>query len=96
MFARALVEGNVFPRLEQWKSDLLYEISLIDHQKIPLSHSKVFALVQPLIEKKIFNREQLEVQWQKEPRFLLSGYLTWVKSALHPVIKSCWPPVEGR
>ena len=90
--AQFILNGDVFPELRQWVEHLISKSSLMTNAKLPITHSKVMSLVQPLMEHKIKSKADLLRVWEKQPKFLLRGYLSWLPPTFHADVTAMWPP----
>ena len=93
-FIRFILEGVVFGRLKKFSTSWTSKPSLMTSSKIPLTHSKIFPMIHPLISRKITTRKELTDVWDKEPSFMLASFLSWLPSSKQDELKACWPPIK--
>ncbi|XP_044738895.1 probable ATP-dependent RNA helicase kurz [Chrysoperla carnea] len=92
-FAKCILEGQVFKKLERFKKSLL---------NAPSTMVKTWANLQPrtnvllktLMSRKAGSREQLKAIWKTEPDFLLDAYQKWLPESAHNEIALIWPPLD--
>ncbi|ODN02093.1 putative ATP-dependent RNA helicase kurz [Orchesella cincta] len=92
LFAQFLLQGDVFPKLEKWRSHLL---------SLPITMTKPWARLQPrtqtlldaLTSKRICSKSDLLEVWKSDKNFLLKEYLEWFSAEHQIQISCCWPPI---
>ncbi|KAK3750958.1 hypothetical protein RRG08_009215 [Elysia crispata] len=91
-FARFLLEGEVFPNLEQFKSSLVLAPSTMVKSWAKLQ-PKTETFLKALLAKGINTRALLAASWKQEPSFLQREYLEWVRDSEHATVLAQWPPL---
>lgn len=94
LLAKCFLEGSLFPWMKPFADHMVCKPSLMTNNKMPLTHSKILSLVQPLLNKNIQNRADIERVWLTEPKFLLNAYLTWIPPTFHSTVAEKWPLKE--
>ncbi|XP_030748203.1 probable ATP-dependent RNA helicase kurz [Sitophilus oryzae] len=92
-FAKYLLEGKVFKKLEKYSKDLLSQPSIM---------VKTWARLQPrsellfkaLLAKNIARRSNLMKIWMEDRQYLLYEYLKWVPESAHQEVSLMWPPTD--
>ncbi|KAI3659643.1 hypothetical protein MP638_004378 [Amoeboaphelidium occidentale] len=87
-FGRFLLEGQIFKGFEKYKNELQPHSSVLT--KINFTNSKIIGIVQPLLEKKIETKQQLQAAWNENPNFMLNAYLSWLPAKLHNQVRNEW------
>ncbi|XP_005106554.1 probable ATP-dependent RNA helicase DHX37 [Aplysia californica] len=90
-FAKFLLDGEVFPQLQRFKSSLTLA---------PATMVKSWAKLQPrterflkaLLSQGCNTRAALAKVWETSPKFLQREYLEWVKESEHAEVMTSWPP----
>ncbi|RUS81416.1 hypothetical protein EGW08_010800 [Elysia chlorotica] len=91
-FARFLLEGQVFPKLEQFKSSLVLAPSTMVKSWAKLQ-PKTETFLKALLAKGTNTRDTLADVWKQEPSFLQREYLEWVQESQHAAVLTQWPPL---
>lgn len=89
VFARALLEGEVLAAMPPTEARLLARPPMV--LQAP-NNPRVLGVVGPLWQARVGSRAELLNKWQKEPRFLLEGYLKWLDPKHHDDVRAAWPP----
>lgn len=93
IFAQFLLQGDIFPKLAEWRSDLL---------SLPVTMTKPWAKLQPrtqkllnaLTSKKICTKSGLLDRWSRDKNYLLEEYLEWLAPKHHVQVTCHWPPLS--
>ncbi|GFR68244.1 pre-mRNA-splicing factor ATP-dependent RNA helicase prp16 [Elysia marginata] len=91
-FARFLLEGEVFPQLQQFKSSLVLTPATMVKSWAKLQ-PKTESLLKALLGRGTNTRLSLAAAWKDEPTFLQREYLEWVQEREHAAVLAHWPPV---
>ncbi|KAL0267173.1 UNVERIFIED_CONTAM: hypothetical protein PYX00_009521 [Menopon gallinae] len=91
-FARFLLNGEVFPKLQKYTNSLLSS---------PTSMTKSWSKLQPrteillkaLVSKEANNRDQLIKIWEENSYYLLDAYKSWLPDSAHESLTLIWPPI---
>ncbi|KAK2490106.1 hypothetical protein MC885_014358 [Smutsia gigantea] len=92
-FARALLEGQVFPKLASHRGCLLSSPSTMLKTWARLQ-PRTESLLRALVARKADCRDTLLATWKKNPRYLLAEYCEWLPQAMHTDIGKAWPPTS--
>ena len=92
VFAKALLDGEVFPALRAFAACLLVKTTLLLHGAKP----KVLGLVQALSSARIGSKASLASRWSRSPAFLLEETLRLLPAPQEKSLRSCWPPLQGK
>ncbi|XP_062854362.1 probable ATP-dependent RNA helicase DHX37 [Trichomycterus rosablanca] len=92
LFAKCLLEGQVFSKLQQYSTCLLSSPSTMQKTWAKLQ-PRTESLLQALVSEKADNRDALQAVWMKNEKFLLSAYCQWIPQSLHQEVAKTWPPV---
>ncbi|XP_017506592.1 probable ATP-dependent RNA helicase DHX37 isoform X2 [Manis javanica] len=92
-FARALLEGQVFPKLASHRGCLLSSPSTMLKTWARLQ-PRTESLLRALVAKKADCRDTLLATWKKNPKYLLAEYCEWLPQAMHTDIGKAWPPTS--
>ncbi|KAJ8043055.1 putative ATP-dependent RNA helicase DHX37 [Holothuria leucospilota] len=93
LFAKYLLEGQVFGKLRKF-SDLLLSS--------PSTMIKTWAKLQPrtqvllnaLLKQQVSSKEALSEAWKKNDKFLMKEYCEWLPPEQHSTLMLMWPPVD--
>jgi ATP-dependent RNA helicase DHX37/DHR1 len=88
--AKAIVDGHVFPQMNQFAQFIRQSSSVLINPKLPVVHSKLMNLVVPLSQRKLCDREGLLAALREQPRFLLPGIMEWYHSECHTNLQTTW------
>uniref|UniRef100_A0A8C4QX51 RNA helicase n=1 Tax=Eptatretus burgeri TaxID=7764 RepID=A0A8C4QX51_EPTBU len=91
-FARFLLEGEVFPALARFRSDLLSTPSIMLKPWARLQ-PRTEAILQDLAAVGANSRESLQDVWKVQPQVLRESYKQWLPVHLHPAVHGIWPPL---
>ncbi|CAG9854793.1 unnamed protein product [Phyllotreta striolata] len=94
-FARFLLEGKVFPKLEKYAKNLLSQPNIMIKTWAKLQ-PRTEVLLKTLLSKECCTRHKLEDVWKENPQFLLKEYLKWLPESAHTEISLSWPPFDGK
>ncbi|KAL1501462.1 hypothetical protein ABEB36_006778 [Hypothenemus hampei] len=92
-FARFLLEGRPFPKLEKFKKNLLSQPNVMVKNWANLQ-PRTQMLLKVLLSKQISSKTALESVWEHERQYLLQAYLSWVPESLHSQVTLIWPPLD--
>jgi ATP-dependent RNA helicase DHX37/DHR1 len=90
-FAVYLLQGDVFPPLKQFSSNLLCPPITMTKTWAKL-HNRTQVLLAGLAAKEASTRDKILLIWQEEPQYLLAEYMQWLPQNKHLLIKELWPP----
>ncbi|XP_028166537.1 probable ATP-dependent RNA helicase kurz [Ostrinia furnacalis] len=91
-FARFLLEGAVFPKLQKYASSLLSPPSTMIKSWAKLQ-PRTEILLKALIMKRAGTRDALKKVWEEESNYLLDEYLKWLPESAHNEATLYWPPL---
>ncbi|KAF4703330.1 hypothetical protein FOZ63_020088 [Perkinsus olseni] len=86
VFACAILQGKVFPKLMKYRSSLSSEPTL--------EHARLLPMVESLRRYRCGSRRQLEKVWLDSPDVLRVECESWYKKSAHKAIERMWPPVD--
>lgn len=89
VFAKALLDGEVFAGVPPPRAQLLAKPAMVLHAP---NNPRVMGIVGPLWESRIGSRSELLQRWTEDRRFLIEGYLKWLPAAIHDDVRMSWPP----
>ncbi|XP_068615421.1 probable ATP-dependent RNA helicase DHX37 [Brachionichthys hirsutus] len=92
LFSRFLLEGQVCPKLKNYRVHLLSNPSIMLKTWAKLQ-PRTEALLSALVSKKIACRDALLSVWKSDDKFLLSAYCQWLPEAMKQDVAKGWPPV---
>jgi len=92
-FARFLLEGKVFKKLEKYSKNLLSQPSVMVKSWARLQ-PRTETLLKGLLKRRISGRGQLEQAWKEEPKYLLEEYCKWVPESAESEVSLMWPPLD--
>ena len=91
LFAKALLEGQVFDSLLKYNQKLLYPTLYLT--KPWGKHLKEAGkIVSALRDKNITSKTATENEWKMNSTFLLEEYCHWLPASLHSQMSAFWPP----
>ena len=90
-FFRFLLEGEVCPDLMKYKTSLLSN-PLIMVKSWSNLQKRTEILLKELAKENCDNASTLRKLWTKNPKYLLSAYLSWLPEVIHPDVTKEWPP----
>ncbi|XP_068623266.1 probable ATP-dependent RNA helicase kurz [Battus philenor] len=91
-FAKFLLEGVVFPKLQKYTSSLLSPPSTMIKSWAKLK-PRTEIILNGLIMKRVGNREQLKKAWEEDSKYLLEEYMKWLPESAHNEVTLYWPPI---
>uniref|UniRef100_A0A8C2FP25 Activating signal cointegrator 1 complex subunit 3 n=1 Tax=Cyprinus carpio TaxID=7962 RepID=A0A8C2FP25_CYPCA len=92
LFAKFFLEGQVFPKIQQYSRCLLSSPSTMLKTWAKLQ-PRTEALLTALVSENVNNRTSLEAAWKKDERYLLSAFCQWIPESLHAEVSKSWPPI---
>lgn len=84
-FAKALLEGQLFPKMKTIEPYLIAKPNLILKS---IQSNKVAVLVETLTKHQIFTKQQLQSKWKEQPRFLISALSLWIDKSNQNILDS--------
>uniref|UniRef100_A0A0X3QAR2 RNA helicase n=1 Tax=Schistocephalus solidus TaxID=70667 RepID=A0A0X3QAR2_SCHSO len=97
-FARALLEGAVFPSLKEWLPRRLKSSTPTRMMTLSwgLVRTEVRGVVSKLLAKKVSSRRALEACLQEDPQFLLKELTPWIQDEHRSSFQTKWPPLLSK
>ncbi|XP_056633373.1 probable ATP-dependent RNA helicase kurz [Diorhabda sublineata] len=94
-FAKFLLEGKVFPKLEKYVKILLSQPNIMIKSWAKLQ-PRTETILKALLSKDCCTKNNLEEAWKENPQFLLSEYTKWLPESAHAEVGLFWPPLESK
>ncbi|XP_023312984.1 probable ATP-dependent RNA helicase DHX37, partial [Anoplophora glabripennis] len=94
-FARYLLEGKVFPRLEKYVTALLSPANIMVKSWARLQ-PRTEALLKALLNRDCCSKKVLGDIWSDSPQYLLAEYLKWLPESAHGEVSLLWPPLDSK
>nr|CDS26678.1 ATP dependent RNA helicase DHX37 [Hymenolepis microstoma] len=99
-FARALLEGNVYPDKKQLGNWFPKELNTSMHPRIitrswGLGRAEVKGLVKKMLSKKVNSKCSLEACLAEDPTFLSNELAAWLSPSRHADFFAKWPPTKA-
>ncbi|BHF66708.1 ATP-dependent RNA helicase dhx37 [Sparganum proliferum] len=97
-FARALLEGVVFPSLREWLPRRLKTSTPTRMMTLSwgLVRTEVRGVVSKLLAKKVSSRRALEACLQEDPQFLIKELTPWIQEEHRSSFQTKWPPLPPK
>ncbi|BHF66707.1 ATP-dependent RNA helicase dhx37 [Sparganum proliferum] len=97
-FARALLEGVVFPSLSEWLPRRLKTSTPTRMMTLSwgLVRTEVRGVVSKLLAKKVSSRRALEACLQEDPQFLIKELTPWIQEEHRSSFQTKWPPLPPK
>ncbi|KAG5892504.1 hypothetical protein JTB14_034503 [Gonioctena quinquepunctata] len=94
-FARFLLEGKIFPKLEKYSEHYLSQPSIMAKSWAKLQ-PRTDAVLKCLISKDCFTKQALDEIWKHTPQYLLTEFLKWLPESAHSEVRLSWPPLDEK
>ncbi|KAM7537775.1 hypothetical protein Aperf_G00000070192 [Anoplocephala perfoliata] len=100
-FARALLEGRVYPLKSQLSTWFPKQIKTSTPTRMitlswGLVRSEVRQLISKMLSKKINSRRSLEACLEEDPKFLSNELAAWLPTSCHADFLAKWPPCKAK
>ncbi|KAF4673305.1 hypothetical protein FOL47_010746 [Perkinsus chesapeaki] len=86
VFACAILQGKVFPKLLKYRSSLISQPTM--------EHARLLPLVESLRRSRCGSRRELEKLWLTKPDVLRIECESWYNKSVQKAIEKMWPPVD--